>query len=311
MYVYKQLIDRVDNVAYFGMPKNIDQEGYFNETGDLCSLVPQLGVEPNENCIPMEKTFFLQYQYMAFLVAALSIAFYTPYLMFCRVNKDMISLREAMKSEEEEATSDSIMEAFFQEDYASKFSWMRQLLNVVVKALYVGSNLISLLLLDNVLNGEYIEYGIRWFEWSKLPHAIMYDYMGMRDFPKPGNRLLPPFGYCEFYESARDIKQTKSNKIKLVCEISQHVLFQYCLLLLWCAIVAGIVISLLGLVHQTGTYLSYLATVKTRRYRRAGVTLRQAEYLTYIRSRDRDMYGEIVQKLQNQYEEDGVAETST
>ena len=196
-------------------------------------------------------------------------------------------------------TADIIKDVFFKEDYAAKLSWMRTILNVVVKVLYVCSNVISLLLLDNVLNGEYVEYGVRWFHWSRLNNSIMYDYMGMRDFPKPGNRLLPPFGYCEFYESARDVKESRSNKIKLVCEISQHVLFQYCLLLLWYAIVIGIVVSLLGLIHQMGTYISHLATTMRKDYRKVGIRWRQMEYLTYINSRDKELFDDVMHKLQN------------
>ena len=287
----------MDNVAYFGMPKNIDHEGYVNGTNDLCTLDPQLGVEPRKDCIPMEKTFYLQYQYMAFLVASLSILFYAPYLLFCRVNKDMISLKETIISENQAATLDTITEVYFKEDCTTKFSCLRNILTVLIKCLYVCTNLISLLVLDNVLNGEYLEYGIRWIEWSNLDNSLMYDYMGMRDFPKPGNKLLPPFGYCELYESASDVKRVKANKIKLVCEISQHVLFQYCLLLLWYAIVVGIFVSFVGFVQQVVVYVSNVVRTKRGSFRRAGLTLRQVDYLDYINSHDIDLYEEIVQIL--------------
>lgn len=40
--------------------------------------------------------------------------------------------------------------------------------------------------MDNVLNGEYKNYGIKWIEWTQLQNTIQYDYLGTRAFPKPG-----------------------------------------------------------------------------------------------------------------------------
>ena len=63
-----------------------------------------------------------------------------------------------------------------------------------------------------------------------------------------GNLLLPPFGYCEVYQSAKDILVTLANKHKFVCELSQNILYQYVLIVLWFALIFGIVISIIGLV---------------------------------------------------------------
>jgi len=60
--------------------------------------------------------------------------------------------------------------------------------------------------------------------------------------------LLPPFGYCEIWSSAKDIREAHVNMHKVVCEISQHVLYQYTFVLLWLLIIAGIVISVIGLI---------------------------------------------------------------
>jgi len=312
LYVYKQLIDKVNTgVAYYGIPKNIDQEGYMQGTGELCNLEPKLGVEPSEKCIPMEKTFFLHYQYMAFLVASIGLLYYLPYIMFCRVNRDMIALKIAIKAKKP-VTLEDVLDGFFKRDYlTSRMSFIRPLLNVVVKASYVCVHFIAFLLLDNVLHGEFVEYGIKWLRWSQIENSIRYNYMGTRDTPKPGNRLLPPFGYCEFYESARDVKISKSNKIKLVCEISQHVLFQYCLLILWFAIAVGILVSLLGFVHQVATYLSYLGHTKNERLMRAGVSVREMEYIAYIKTRDANMHREILQTLTGEMSINGGNEFSS
>lgn len=60
--------------------------------------------------------------------------------------------------------------------------------------------------------------------------------------------LLPPFGYCEVHASAQDIKNSYGNRHKFVCELSQHILYQYALVVLWFALVVGIVVSIIGLV---------------------------------------------------------------
>ena len=77
-----------------------------------------------------------------------------------------------------------------------------------------------------------------------------------------GNQLLPPFGYCELYESARDIKQTLANKHKFVCELSQNILYQYALVVLWFAIVFGLIISIVGLVLLVVHYTIGIVAIK-------------------------------------------------
>ena len=72
-------------------------------------------------------------------------------------------------------------------------------------------------------------------------------FLGVRHSPKPGNVLLPSFAFCEVQESARDIKIQVINKYKVVCELSQHILYQYVFFIVWFAMVFGIVVSILGL----------------------------------------------------------------
>ena len=65
VYVYKELRSRIDEVAYFGIPKDMDLDGYLDNTKDkeLCPLTPKLGKPKSENCVPLTKTFFLQVIY--------------------------------------------------------------------------------------------------------------------------------------------------------------------------------------------------------------------------------------------------------
>lgn len=60
VYVYKELQGMVDQVAYFGIPKNMDHDGMIKGTKDLCITKPKLGEPKSALCEPMTKTFFLQ-----------------------------------------------------------------------------------------------------------------------------------------------------------------------------------------------------------------------------------------------------------
>lgn len=58
--------------------------------------------------------------------------------------------------------------------------------NVLVKVLYLIANVVTLTGLDRLLNKEYMNYGNAWLQWTRLHNTIQYDYLGMRDHPKPG-----------------------------------------------------------------------------------------------------------------------------
>jgi len=178
---------------------------------------------------------------------------------------------------------------------------IRVWMNILVKILYFAANIICFLGLNNILNDEYIEYGTKWSKWSVLDNHLAFDYMGMRDFPKPGNHLLPPFGYCEMYESARDVKHTLANQHKFVCELSQNILYQYALLVLWFCIVFGIIISGFGLVLLLINYA--VGVFGARPHGAAGkkifkaLTFREIEYLEYMRKKNIILYQEVLEQI--------------
>ena len=58
VYIYKELYGRNDDVAYFGITKDIDTDGMYN--GELCKTEKKLNKDNNEYCEPMEKTFYQQ-----------------------------------------------------------------------------------------------------------------------------------------------------------------------------------------------------------------------------------------------------------
>jgi len=58
VYIYRDLIGRDDDMAYYGIPKDIENDGMYN--GELCKSVEKLTGLRNKHCIPMEKTFYQQ-----------------------------------------------------------------------------------------------------------------------------------------------------------------------------------------------------------------------------------------------------------
>ena len=78
-YVYKQLQTRFDKTAYFGIPKDMDMDGMMTD-GTLCTTQYQFEREPNPDCKPMEKTFYLQVlQFICMYIICL--LYYTLYII--------------------------------------------------------------------------------------------------------------------------------------------------------------------------------------------------------------------------------------
>lgn len=299
VYVYSELKDRVDEVAYYGIPKSIDSDGML-PSGHLCSTQPKAFAPKVPGCKPLTKTFFLQYQWMPFYIGALAILYYIPYVLHIYGNSDMISLKGTLKSGK--AEGDKIVDAYFNH----RTNPVRQLrtrvmFNYFIKLLYIIANLVAFFCTDRLLLGKFRSYGVRWVRWSKLENSIAYDYMGTRDFPKPGHELLPPFGYCELYEASKDIIRSHGNRHKFVCELSQNILYQYCLLVIWFVLIFGIIISCVGflllLLDHVITLLCVLRQGTMARKMYNVLTLRECEYLEFIRRRDIPLYAEVVQKL--------------
>lgn len=121
---------------------------------------------------------------MPFLISALAILYYAPYIAFLYVNSDINALKDYIKKKDR--TADLIVTAYLTNQKARRFLNIRVYLNIVVKLLYLCSNLVTLLVLNNVLNEEFLDYGRQWIDWSRLDNSMAFDYMGMRNFPKPG-----------------------------------------------------------------------------------------------------------------------------
>lgn len=152
--------------------------------------------------------------------------------------------------------------------------------------------------------------GLKWISWTRLENHIVYDYMGYRDHPKPGHELLPPFGYCELSESSKDMKESYTNHHKFVCEVSQNILSQYALLVVWFVVVMGIVVSIIGLGLLVYNHLINFATSWSYRHISkilgskhsffAQFSLRELQYLQLIKRKDVVFYGEVLTKLKDE-----------
>lgn len=303
VYVFKELMDRIDEVAFYGMPKDINYDGMLVESGYLCKTTDPLNRARGLHCRPLTKTFFLQYQWFPFFIAALTILYYLPYVLHLYGNPDLISLKKKLKSGEADT------EVFLRTYFNHKVNPVRQLrtrilFTYVVKLLYIGANVVSFVATDSALLGKFKGYGPKWVRWSKLDNHLAHDYMGMRDFPKPGNELLPPFGYCQVYVATKDKVTSMGNKHTFVCEMSQNILYQYCLILLWFVFVFGMIISIVGFLAQLLDHLITImcvlrhGTVAKRMYEI--LTLRECEYLEFIRRRDLQLYSQLIQKLRQE-----------
>ena len=126
----------------------------------------------------------MQYQYFPFLIATFAILFYLPYVAFRTANSDLISLKNNVKSGDE--PEDIAKHYFSKTSNPQRYNAYRIIFNILIKILYLVANLICFLGLDSLLNGEFVGYGNKWLEWTRLDNTVQYDYMGMRDHPKPG-----------------------------------------------------------------------------------------------------------------------------
>lgn len=292
---------RLDDSGYYGIPRNMDYDG-INSLGQLCTTTDR-ALDTISGCQQMEKVYYLQYQYMPFLTATLSLLFYLPYIIFTTTNSDLVSLKSKMSSDD--VSVDQILEGYFNKNVNKKRKMRyRVVINMAVKCLYLTVNIATLLICDEVLNGNFMNYGKEYSDWARTTgNYRAHDHnLKVRDEAKPGNVLLPPMGLCEIHEASRDIRNTHVNRHKFICEISPHILYQYVMLVLWVALVAGIIVSAIGLLNTfVGHVISLACFVgknnPARKLYRA-LTLREIDYLEFIRRKDMGFYVKLLKKLQ-------------
>jgi len=297
-YIYKDLRDRLEDSAYFGIPRNMDYDG-MTADGILCATTDR-ALDHVEECTPMKKQFYLQYQYMPFLVASFAFLYYLPYLVFKAVNSDMEGLKTSLKGGE--PTADTLISSYFNPKVnSSKRMKYRTGMMVVVRLLYLIVNLVVILGLDSLLLGQYVGYGKKFID-AVVEGNLHEHNLKLRDVAKPGNELIPSMGYCDVTEASRDVRNTRVNFHKVLCEISPHVIYQYVLLVFWFLILVGIVVSVLGVLttvfaHVISFFVFLTSRDNASRDLYSRVTSREVDYLEYIRKKDLKLYQELLEKL--------------
>ena len=102
-YVYPHLATIMRQSSYYGVPKDLKYDGYlYNDPSHLCFTDQYEGkksAEGKDICVPMEKQFYTQYQWMPFCVSFLGFLFYFPYMVFRVANTDIISLKWNLRNQ--------------------------------------------------------------------------------------------------------------------------------------------------------------------------------------------------------------------
>ena len=135
----------------------------------------------------MHKTFYLQYQWMPFLIASLALLHYFPYLLFRIVNTDIISLKSNLKGD---VNADTLVRNYFNYKINSKTKMrIRIFLNILIKCSYITVCCMGFWLIDILHNGNFKNYGPNWIRWTKYNNSISHDFRVMQH-PKPGKMYL-------------------------------------------------------------------------------------------------------------------------
>lgn len=299
-YVYDELRNMEGCEGYFGMPTNTVHNGTLATTGGCNTCIVQTD---NPDCKPMQKKFYIQYQWYPFYLAFLALLYYAPYFLFHLANSDVKDLKGEIKKLEPDI--DCIIKTYFNPKDVTSVKIQRRniILNLIIKCAYVISNILVFVLCNNTLNGDFLTFGSKYLKWSENPERN--NYVNKRGFVEAGDMLLPTFGFCDVLEEGLDIKHTLINEHKFLCEISQHVLYQYVLMALWFLIVIGIAVSVYGLVAQLLQYAVWEVSFGTGEAKQKIVfkqlTIRQGEYLMFIRKKNEMLYGNVLDKLYDNY----------
>lgn len=299
-YVYKELMTAPNFDGYYGLPSTMGHNGTVRGTfSSSKGPVTCSAVEGDPECQPMEKLFFLQYQWFPFYMAFVALFYYFPYILFNFVNTDLVSFKKDINGS---CDVDAIVKNYFnRKTNITSRQTMRVILNVVVKIFYILANVLVLSFTNSLLNDRFISFGSHWMSWSGLDNFKAHNYVGTRSTIKAGENLLPVFGFCDVLEQGKDIKHSLINEYSLVCEISQHVLYHYVLIAIWVLLVIGLVVSILGLLllileHFMRSHLFANEEVAAQQVY-SKLSIREGEYLNFARKKNVVAYGSIVRAL--------------
>ena len=314
MFIYDELRHEKNFEGYYGIPNDLDENGTYPSLTEEGGISTCVASPKRFNCKPMKKLFYLQYQWFPFYMAIMAFLYYLPYVIFRYVNNDFASLKNDIKSQNPDV--DAVVKNYFDRSVNSLTRQMlKVVLNIVIKVLYLLVNVCVFLFTDSVLNGDYKTYGSQWLDWSKLTNEDAYNYVNKRKFIKASEKLLPTFALCDVLEQGKDIKHSLTNEHRFVCEISQHILYHYVLIALWFLIILGMVVSCVGIVIMLLEYA--LRSLKFAREEEAArkvfstLSIREGEYLDFVRKKNVPVYGSLIRKLYLERFEDQSSKRSS
>ena len=191
-------------------------------------------------------------------------------------------------------------------------------MNILVKLCYLAINLGVFYLSDHLLNGHYRMYGKQWIQWSVLSNQEAFHYKTGSSV-KPGNLLLPSFGFCEIFEASVSETFKYENKSRFICEISLNIMYQYIFVILWFFMLTGIFISVCGVAQNIAAHIITVMfftrdEAQTPRSLFNVVSLRECEYLSVIRRHNNQLYRDVLERLyerQNMDDSEKIELTTT
>jgi len=175
---------------------------------------------------------------------------------------------------------------------------LRIIANYIVKVLYIVISIFAFAFLDRLIDFRFRNYGSDWITWAQDNDPNKMNFK-LRTSPSPGNHFLPTFAMCDLDDVRLDSTGTHRNLV--VCEISLHVLYQYTFVVFWFILVYAMVSSLLGFFVFAAQHIYLVHTMRRSALR--DMTVREFEYLDFIRRRDLAMYKKVLDMLNESVED--------
>merc|ERR1712018_534909 len=110
---------------------------------------------------------------MPFMLAAFTALFYLPYIVFKKVNDDIMRLKLYVQKG---ATEDVVLRFFNQQKNKKLTNRGRVGLNIVIKILYILSSLLVFLFANKMLYWNFHGLGTEVNKWGLLSNMDMYNY---------------------------------------------------------------------------------------------------------------------------------------
>ena len=177
---------------------------------------------------------------------------------------------------------------------------VRVIANFFIKLLYVAVNVSTFIVLHGMLQFQFRDYGINWARWARNNAVYTLDY-NARTEPTPGNKMLPTFGLCELHEARLDATNEYVNQVKMICEISANVLYQYIFIAIWFLLIISITMSCIGVIINIAGHLIHVVCLSqsetSSKYIYRFLTFRECEYLEFIRRKNLSVYGSVIRAL--------------